>query len=115
MSTPDYKPAQMLWMDLTGCSDSYMPGREGYYEYRSPGWKSSIGGRLLSTNGHMHDGGVFTTLYINDKPVCVSTQLYGTKDEFKEKGDILNVNDPASSKVNHGGHSKTKRYAQQMT
>jgi hypothetical protein len=112
MSTPGYKPAKMLWMDVTGCYNANAAAKEGAYELRSPGWKSTISGVLLSTLGHTHDGGVYTNLYINDRPVCTSHQLYGTKPGFFEKGDIKNVNSEQQQQqaveAGHGGHDDKK-------
>jgi hypothetical protein len=46
----------MIWTDVTGCGSSEAKAFEGTYELRSPGWKSTIGGVMLSTWGHVHDG-----------------------------------------------------------
>jgi hypothetical protein len=55
-------------------------------------------------------GGVFTTLYINDKPVCTSHQLYGTKEGYIEKEGVMNMNadmshGPSTSMTSHESHS----------
>jgi hypothetical protein len=89
---PGYKPARMVWADITGCGASEAIPKEGSYEFKSPGWSSTIGGVMLSTLGHVHDGGVYTTLYINEKPVCRSDQFYGTKPAFFERDGIANLN-----------------------
>jgi hypothetical protein len=104
-SIPGYKPARMVWLDISGCTDSNMPGREGEYEYQSPGWKSTIGGKMLASVGHMHDGGTQTMVYINNKRVCTSEQLYGTKETYYEKNGIPNLNDPTADH-GVGGHRK---------
>lgn len=91
-----YKPAQFLWMDITDCGTSEAPPQEGFYEVKSSGWNSTIEGGLLATIGHTHDGGVWTTLYVNDKPVCRSDQLYGTKKQYFEKASIPNLNTAAA-------------------
>jgi hypothetical protein len=46
----------MIWMDITGCGHAEVPAKEGYYEMKSPGWTSTVKGRLLHTLGHTHDG-----------------------------------------------------------
>jgi hypothetical protein len=46
----------MIWADVTGCGTSEAKPIEGTYELRSPGWKSTISGVMLSTLGHVHDG-----------------------------------------------------------
>jgi len=94
---PGYKPARMLWMDITGCGASEARPQEGNYELRSPSWNSTIGGVMLATLGHVHDGGVYTDLYVNDKLVCRSDQFYGTKRAFVEKEGIINLSSDAAS------------------
>jgi len=56
MKDSDYKPAKMLWMDVTGCYNAEATAQEGFYELKSPGWNSTIGGALIYTLGHTHDG-----------------------------------------------------------
>jgi len=90
-SEPGYRPARMIWTDITGCGASEAAPKEGTYEMMSPGWTSTIGGVMLATLGHVHDGGVYTTLYVNEKPVCRSDQFYGTKPNFFEKPGIPNL------------------------
>jgi hypothetical protein len=81
----------MIWTDVTGCGPSEAQPKEGTYELRSPGWNSTIGGVMLKTWGHLHDGGIYTTLFVNDKPVCRSDSFYGTKDRFVEKPGVPNL------------------------
>jgi hypothetical protein len=69
----------MAWLDITGCGTSDYPAKTGNYEVKSPGWKATYSGRLLSATGHTHDGGADVTIYKNGKPVCTSLQIYGRK------------------------------------
>lgn len=103
ITEPGYKEAKMAWVDITGCGWSDAPGLEGIYEYKSPGWKSTVAGALLYTYGHTHDGGASTTLYINDKPVCRSEMLYGTKPEYFEKNSTASSHSHTSKMVSSGG------------
>lgn len=48
-STPGYKKAEMVWMDITGCGNSDAPAQVGNYELKSSGWSSKISGKLLAT------------------------------------------------------------------
>ena len=89
----------MAWLDITGCGLSNVPAREGQYEIRGPAWKSTVNGRLLSASGHVHNGGVNTTIWLNGDPVCVSRQVYGRTPEF-----IAPPHD------GHGGHSSRARH-----
>jgi hypothetical protein len=82
-----YKDAHMIWMDITGCGISSVPATPGQNSYLSPIWKSTIAGTLLFSTGHTHDGGLDTTLYINNKTVCTNTQLYGRRKEYVERGN----------------------------
>ncbi|KAL1955726.1 hypothetical protein VTO42DRAFT_8124 [Malbranchea cinnamomea] len=77
-----YKPATMAWLDITGCGLSSYPAKEGQYEIRGPVWKSTVNGRLLSASGHVHNGGINTTIWKNGEPVCVSRQIYGRTPDF---------------------------------
>ncbi|KAK2789530.1 hypothetical protein FQN52_006058 [Onygenales sp. PD_12] len=92
-----YKPVTVAWLDVTGnCPISYVPAKEGSYELKSRGWRSTISGRLLFAYGHEHSGGTNTTIYLNGEPVCVSQMQYGmvgmSGGEGGEGGD------------GHGGH-----------
>jgi len=50
---------------------------------------------MLSTWGHLHDGGMYTTLYVGGKPVCRSDSFYGTKDRYIEKPGVPNLSSKA--------------------
>ncbi|KAF2401892.1 hypothetical protein EJ06DRAFT_366876 [Trichodelitschia bisporula] len=80
-----YKPADSIWMDITGCGISETEAREGRYELYSPIWNSTVDGTLIFSTGHLHDGGESTTLYVNRVPVCTNTQLYGRRRAYVEK------------------------------
>ncbi|KAF2231815.1 hypothetical protein EV356DRAFT_578880 [Viridothelium virens] len=83
-----YKAANMAWLDVTGCGDSEVTAQEGVYTLSSPGWRSTVSGKLLSALGHVHDGGVDVTVYVNGNPVCVSQQLYGRKPGYNSTMDM---------------------------
>ncbi|PGG95888.1 hypothetical protein AJ79_09825 [Helicocarpus griseus UAMH5409] len=81
-STSGYKAAEMAWLDITDCGVSAVPAQQGQFELRSDGWKSTVNGRLLSASGHVHNGGVNTTIWLNGEPICTSRQVYGRTPEF---------------------------------
>jgi len=79
MTTPGYKAVKMAWLDITGCGTSDYPAKVGNYEVKSPAWRTSFSGRLVSATGHEHDGGSEVNIYKNGKSVCNSAQIYGRK------------------------------------
>jgi hypothetical protein len=106
--TPGYKPATMVWLDVTDCGEARTPAKEGSYELQSTPWASTIEGTMLFTAGHAHDGtrrifirqplihsgGVKTTFYVNGKPLCNAEQRYGTRPEYTDSPEV----------TGHGAH-----------
>ena len=43
-----------LWLDIDGCSDSEYPAPLGYSDTHAD-WTSTVNGRFLAMNGHLHD------------------------------------------------------------
>lgn len=91
----------MAWLDITDCGLSSVPAQEGVFELRSSGWKSTVAGRLLSTTGHVHDGGVDTVIYKNGEPICTSVQVYGGKPGFTAPGGGHGEHDDGHGGVEH--------------
>lgn len=96
-SAPGYKAARLIWLDIDGCGSGEVPAQEGHYELKSPVWRSTISGRLLTTTGHTHDGGDIVRTYINGQVVCKSQQLYGTRPGFVEKKGVANLSGAGNS------------------
>lgn len=81
----EVRPAIPLWLDINKCATS---------EYAVPAgpssrhwqWTSSVTGRILATNGHVHDGGVRTTLTnaTTGRHLCTSWASYGTKPAYAD-------------------------------
>jgi hypothetical protein len=46
--------ATPLWLDIDGCGDSEYPVSVGYTDTHSD-WTSTVSGRVVSINGHLHD------------------------------------------------------------
>lgn len=51
-----YKPATMVWLDVTDCGEARTRAKEGSYELQSTPWASSVEGVMLFAAGHAHDG-----------------------------------------------------------
>jgi len=108
----------MAWLDITGCGISSEAASKGIYERKQElGWTSNLEGRLLYATGHVHDGGVKTTIYRRRngqvKDICESHAQYGgrvgytgldgmehiskmsycdfAKDDTLKRGDVLFV------------------------
>ena len=78
------RPLTPIWLDMNNCRTS---------EYAVPAgpssshwtWTSKLTGRIVATAGHVHDGGVRTTLTnrTTGEHLCTSWAGWGTKAEFK--------------------------------
>jgi hypothetical protein len=112
---PGYREARMLWLDITGCGPSEAVPREGAYTARSPGWTSTIGGVMLSTLGHTHDGGVYTTANVNGKVVCRSDQFYGGNPRYVEKAGVANLNSESQMAMANSGHGASGGHSSMST
>ena len=85
-----YRPASAnlkritpVWMDVDNCGDSQYAVPAGKSNTLWT-WQSSITGRVVSTAGHVHDGGVKTVLSneTTKQQMCTSVAGYGTKPAF---------------------------------
>ena len=82
-SSPGVRPVTPVWVDMNNCRTS---------EYAVPAgpssehwtWKSTISGRIVSAGGHVHTGGVRTTLTnaTAKRHVCTSWAGYGQKPAY---------------------------------
>jgi len=79
-----YQAVATLWLDIGGCSGSNVPAREGVYQIESPVYKLTMGGLLLETSSHLHDGGTHMDVFHNGKKACTSNVLYGRKPGTRE-------------------------------
>jgi hypothetical protein len=79
-SMPGYKPAKLVWVDVTNCAKTsdFAPST-GVYQKESQGFKMNHDGDLLFGTGHMHDGGVHVELLVNGKVSCTSKQIYANR------------------------------------
>lgn len=55
-TTPGYKPAVHVWMDVTNCMPSDFPAKTGSYNKKSAEVAVKHDGELLFVYGHVHDG-----------------------------------------------------------
>ena len=86
------QPVRPLWLDMGNCGTS---------EYEVPAgpssrhwtWTSNLTGRVLSVGGHVHDGGVRTTLTnaSSGRRVCTSWAAYDTKPAYMGSLDTMSV------------------------
>ena len=82
-TTEGIRPVTPVWLDMANCRTS---------EYSVPAgpssshwtWKSTITGRIIWTAGHVHDGGIRTTLTnaSTGRQVCTAWAGYGTKPAY---------------------------------
>ncbi len=82
-TTEGINPVTPVWLDMANCRTS---------EYSVPAgpssshwtWKSTITGRIVWTAGHVHDGGIRTTLTnaSTGRHVCTAWAGYGTKPAY---------------------------------
>ena len=91
-STPGIRPLTPVWMDQNNCRNS---------EYAVPAgpssrhwqWPSTITGRIVSTGGHVHDGGVRTVLTnsTTGQHLCTSWAGYGSKPAYAGHLESMHV------------------------
>jgi hypothetical protein len=95
-STPGYREARLVWVDVTNCAkdSDFVPSR-GVYRRQSQEFKMQHDGEFLFANGHTHDGGVLVELYVNGKLSCTSKQIYANR-----RGGFTEPNDDKSI-LNH--------------
>ena len=77
-STPGYKEARLVWVDVTNCAatSDFKPDK-GVYVKQSQGFTMRHDGDLLFATGHMHDGGDYIKATVNGEEYCTSKAVYG--------------------------------------
>jgi hypothetical protein len=85
-------PVTPLWLDMNNCRTS---------EYAVPAgpssshwdWTSNVTGRIVSTGGHVHNGGVRTTLSnkTTGDHLCTSWARWGTEPAFQGSIESMSV------------------------
>lgn len=83
-ASDNLKKITPVWMDVDNCGDSQYAVPAGKSNTLWT-WPSTITGRVVSTAGHVHDGGVKTVLSneTTKQQMCTSAASYGTKPEFE--------------------------------
>jgi len=73
-----------VWMDIDNCGDSQYAVPAGKSN-KLWTWRSTVTGRVVSTGGHVHDGGVKTVLTneTTKQQMCTSVAGYGMKPEYR--------------------------------
>lgn len=74
----DFETVTSIWLDIGGCKGSEMavPTGKTSFHFSSPGWASTISGRILCVLGHLHDGGTHLDVRKDDESVCRSVPKY---------------------------------------
>lgn len=77
----DFETVKSVWLDIGGCrrSDMAVPADKTSFNFCSPAWKSTIGGRIICILGHLHDGGTHLNVRKDGESVCMSMPKYGDK------------------------------------
>jgi len=72
--------ATMSIVNTLGCFDAIgFYGKSGAGVIKSKDFKVLQDGTILAARGHLHDGGEHMNVLLNDKLVCTSNAVYGTK------------------------------------
>jgi hypothetical protein len=101
-TTPGYKPAAMVWLDVTSCGrESEFPAVPGTYKKESKEFIMSEPGDWLVGAGHVHDGGTKVEMYVNGVLSCSSKQIYANR-----RGGFLEPNDSSMSEMGHTRETK---------
>ncbi|KAE9971855.1 hypothetical protein EG328_005336 [Venturia inaequalis] len=87
---PAYKDGKVIWMSIgpARCGENVenpfgrsnmtitaKPTQQKFEEHSIP-WKAKKNGFLLGSNSHIHDGGIQTEIFQNDKVICRSIPKY---------------------------------------
>ena len=77
------RPVTPLWLDMNNCRDSTYAVPAGPSSQRWQ-WRSTVTGRIVWTAGHVHTGGIRTTLTntTTGRHVCTAWASYGTKPAY---------------------------------
>ncbi|KAF2758749.1 hypothetical protein EJ05DRAFT_528048 [Pseudovirgaria hyperparasitica] len=87
-----YHKAQLLWTNIGApCGDGDVTLVPGISTYDSDSWTSTVAGRLLVAKSHVHDGGLNSTLSLNDQHICISEQSYGANANFVSSDGLAHV------------------------
>ncbi|HLF41753.1 MAG TPA: hypothetical protein VI854_09815 [Acidimicrobiia bacterium] len=82
-TTPGILPITPVWLDMENCrtSEYEIPAGPSSRHWQ---WKSTVTGRIISGGGHVHDGGVRTTLTnaTTARHLCTSWAGYGQKPAY---------------------------------
>jgi hypothetical protein len=85
-------PVTPVWLDMGNCNTSEYDVPAGPSS-RHWQWTSTITGRIVSTGGHVHAGGIRTTLSnaTTGQRLCTSWAGYGTKPAFMGSVESMSV------------------------
>jgi hypothetical protein len=86
------QPVRPVWLDMGNCGTSEYDVPAGR-STRHFTWTSNLTGRVLSAGGHVHDGGIRTSLTnaTTGRHVCTSWAAYNTKPAYMGTVDTMSV------------------------
>jgi hypothetical protein len=130
---PEFKQGKTIWMSIgapafcgnqaspwgeTNLTRSQQPKVKVFSEHSQP-WTVPKDGVLLSTGGHLHDGGVSLNVFYGDKVVCSSTPNYVKSDGHshggmgaKVKRQAVMGGDYSNAEIDHIGKQDTCLFPQ---
>jgi len=89
---PAWKEGKVVWMSVgpdrctgdfgnpfgpTNLTRTQQPLRDKFEEYSVP-WTSPKDGLIIGANSHLHDGGIDTKVFLEDRHICTSTAKYAS-------------------------------------
>jgi hypothetical protein len=103
---PEYKLGKTVWTNIApvppcpgakrfdwGPSNltlAQQPKSQVFSEHSQP-WTAPKNGLIMTTGGHLHDGGVSLQVYHNDKVICDSASIYSEKGGGMGAGGLATV------------------------
>lgn len=87
-----WEQVKTIWLDVNNCmtGEVHAPQQNGSFTIKSKSWKPNFEGRILSSTGHLHDGGIATdTMYEEDKSLCHEKARYSETPKFRFSGSQM--------------------------
>jgi len=83
---PGFKNIKPVWLDPGNCmfSEFDAPKDKTQFSLGMQPWTASFDGQIVTTLGHLHDGGAHLNILQNGKLICDHNMEYSTTPEFVE-------------------------------
>ncbi|KAF1811034.1 hypothetical protein P152DRAFT_475087 [Eremomyces bilateralis CBS 781.70] len=102
-----YKEVKALWLDAASCDDMgseiLAPLNTTKFTLEGAPWTASFAGSLITTVGHMHDGGVHLEVFRDGEQVCNSLTTYGGSEEYIPRKETIAAGAPDTVHVSSFG------------